>query len=48
MSVKDEDRRVAEEAIASAEESLGVGRVEDCLEHLGRADGAMERLRRRI
>ena len=48
ISVKDDDRRAVEEAIALAEESLGVGRVEDCLEHLGHADAAMERLRRRI
>ena len=48
IPVEDDDRRAVEEAIALAEESLGVGRVEDCLEHLGRADAAMERLRRRI
>jgi hypothetical protein len=48
ISVEDDDRRAVEEAIALAEESLGVGRVEDCLEHLGLADAAMERLRRRI
>tara|TARA_B100001564_G_scaffold137426_1_gene115392 strand:- start:1527 stop:2849 length:1323 start_codon:yes stop_codon:yes gene_type:complete len=48
ISVEDDDRRAVEEAIALAEESLGVGRVEDCLEHLGVADAAMERLRRRI
>ena len=48
ISVEDKDRRAAEEAIALAEEGLGVGRVEDCLEHLGTADAAMERLRRRI
>ncbi len=48
ISVEDEDRRAAEEAIALAEEGLGVGRVEDCLQHLGTADAAMERLRRRI
>jgi hypothetical protein len=46
--VDDEDRRATEQSVALAEEALGVGRIEDCLEHLGAADAAMERLRRRI
>lgn len=44
----DEDRRAVEEAVAAAEEHLSVARLEDALEALGAADGAMERLRRRI
>ena len=44
----DEDRRACEEAIAGAEQSLGVARIEEALEFLGSADAAMERLRRRI
>ena len=44
----DEDRRACEEAIAGAEESLGIARIEEALEFLGSADAAMERLRRRI
>ena len=34
--------------VAAAEEHLSVARLEDALEALGAADGAMERLRRRI
>jgi hypothetical protein len=48
IAVDDEDRRATEQSVALAEEALGVGRIEDCLEHLGAADAAMERLRRRI
>jgi hypothetical protein len=44
----DEDRRACEEAIAAAEQSLEVARIEEALEFLGSADAAMERLRRRI
>ena len=44
----DDDRRACEEAIAGAEESLGIARIEEALEFLGSADAAMERLRRRI
>ena len=48
IDLKDEDRRACEQAIALAEEMLGVSRIEDCLVHLSEADSAMERLRRRI
>lgn len=48
ITVEDEDRRSTEQAIALAEESLSVGRIDDCLAKLGEADAAMERLRRRI
>jgi hypothetical protein len=48
IAVDDEDRRATEQSVALAEEALGVGRIEDCLEQLGAADAAMERLRRRI
>jgi hypothetical protein len=48
IKVEDEDRRSTEQAIALAGEALGVGRIDDCLTHLGTADAAMERLRRRI
>jgi hypothetical protein len=44
----DEDRRFCEEAIAAAEQSLEVARIEEALEFLSSADVAMERLRRRI
>jgi hypothetical protein len=44
----DEDRRSCEEAIAAAEQSLEVARIEEALEFLSSADVAMERLRRRI
>ena len=44
----DEDRRACEEAIAAAEQSLKVARIEEALEFLSSADVAMERLRRRI
>lgn len=48
IKATDEDRRSVEEAVAAAEEHLVVARLEDALEALGAADGAMERLRRRI
>mgnify|MGYP004463438851 FL=1 len=48
IKVKDDDRRLTEQAIAEAGDALSVGRIEDCLEHLGSADASMERLRRRI
>jgi len=48
IGVDDDDRRATEQSVALAEEALGVGRIEDCLEQLGAADAAMERLRRRI
>ena len=48
IKVDDDDRRATEQAIALAEEGLSVGRIEDCLDQLGIADAAMERLRRRI
>jgi hypothetical protein len=48
IKVEDEDRRLTEQAIAEAGDALSVGRIEDCLEHLGSADASMERLRRRI
>ncbi len=48
IKVDDDDRRATEQAIALAEEGLSVGRIEDCLDQLGVADAAMERLRRRI
>ena len=44
----DEDRRSCEEAIAAAEQTLDVARIEEALEFLSSADVAMERLRRRI
>ena len=44
----DEDRRSCEEAIAAAEQTLEVARIEEALEFLSSADVAMERLRRRI
>ncbi|MGB0515627.1 MAG: hypothetical protein ACPGKR_01640 [Poseidonia sp.] len=48
IKVTDDDRRACEAAIAEAESMLGVGRIEETLDALGQADGAMERLRRRI
>ena len=48
IKATDEDRRAVEEAVALAEEHLSVARLEEALETLGVADGAMERLRRRI
>lgn len=48
IKATDEDRRAVEEAVAMAEEHLAVARLEEALEALGVADGAMERLRRRI
>ena len=44
----DEDRRACEEAIATADDHLNVGRLQEGLDELGKADAAMERLRRRI
>ena len=46
--VQDEDRRACEQAIAEAEAMLGVSNIEAALQGLAQADGAMERLRRRI
>ena len=48
IKATDEDRRACEEAVALAGEHLKVARLEAALEALGVADGAMERLRRRI
>jgi len=48
IGVQDNDRRACEEAVATAETMLGVSNIEACLEALAEADGAMERLRRRI
>ena len=48
ISIDDEDRRECEQEIAQAEDMLGVSRIEECLDHLSKADAAMERLRRRI
>ena len=48
IKATDEDRRTVEEAVAKAEAHLDVARLEDALDALGVADGAMERLRRRI
>ena len=46
--VQDEDRRACEQAIAEAEAMLGVSNIAAALQGLAQADGAMERLRRRI
>ena len=48
IGVQDDDRRACEEAVAAAGDMLGVSNIEGCLEALAEADGAMERLRRRI
>jgi hypothetical protein len=48
ISIEDENRRGCEQAIALAGEALAGGRIEDCLNHLSKADTAMERLRRKI
>ena len=48
IKATDEDRRAVEEAVAKAEAHLDVARLEEALDALGVADGAMERLRRRI
>jgi len=48
ITLEDENRRACEQAIALAGESLSGGRIEDCLNHLSKADAAMERLRRQI
>ena len=48
IKVTDDDRRNCEQAIALAEEALGVGKITECLELLAEADSAMEKLRRRI
>lgn len=48
ISIKDENRRACEQAIALAEEALAGGRIEDCLVQLSQADTSMERLRRLI
>ncbi|MCS5535523.1 MAG: hypothetical protein NZ802_06685, partial [Candidatus Poseidoniales archaeon] len=48
VTVKDKQRRAAEAAVATAVESHGQGRIEDCLAQLGEADSVMEKLRRRL
>ena len=48
IKVTDDDRRACEAAIAEAESMLSVGRIEETLDAIDKADGAMERLRRRI
>ena len=48
IRVQDEDRRAVEQAIALAEENLGVSKIEACLQSLANADAGMERLRRKI
>lgn len=48
IKATDDDRRAVEEAVAKAEAHLDVARLEEALDALGVADGAMERLRRRI
>ena len=48
ISIKDENRRACEQAIALAEEALAGGRIEDCLVQLSQADTSMERLRRLV
>ncbi len=48
IKVTDDDRRDCEQAIALAEEALGVGKITECLDLLAKADSAMEKLRRRI
>ena len=48
IPVTDEDMKQTEAAISLAEERLSGGEVEAALEQLGRADGSMERLRRRV
>jgi hypothetical protein len=47
IGIQDDDRRDCEKAIATAEEMLGVSRIEETLQALAQADAAMERLRRR-
>ena len=42
------ERSSAERALAMAEEALSEGRMENCLDAIGRADSAMESLRRRV
>jgi len=48
ITVKDQHRRAAEAAVATAVETHGQGRIEDCLAQLGEADSVMEKLRRRL
>ena len=48
IKVTDDDRRDCEQAIALAEEALGVGKITECLDLLAKADSTMEKLRRRI
>ena len=48
IEVDDEQRLVAEAAVATALEAHRQGRIEDCLAQLGEADAAMEKLRRRL
>jgi len=43
----DNDRMEAEKAISDAEQALGGGELQNCLEALGAADTAIESLRRR-
>ena len=48
ITVKDQQRRAAEAAVATAVELHGQSRIEDCLAQLGEADSVMEKLRRRL
>ncbi len=44
---KDPDRVASEKALAEANSLLGVGKISECLDSLGKADSAIEILRRR-
>ena len=44
----DKERLECEACVAKASEALGLSNVEECLENLSKADGLMEKLRRRI
>ncbi len=48
IKVDDKQRRSMESFVAEAELALREGRIEQCLNHLGSADGLAEKLRRRI
>jgi hypothetical protein len=48
VSPNNEMRVEAESALADSGKALSEGRVESCLEHLGKADSAMEALRRLV
>lgn len=48
IKVGDEQRRSAEAAVAEAKQAHDESRIEECLAHLGEADMAMEKLRRRL